>query len=225
MTELPRAAFGTLVMVAIDGTLEEAELEPEERAHFAQLGDVRRRTWLAGRVALRRALSTVGARIEPVLTGSRGEPRLPEGVAASIAHKESVAVALADLALHTLGVDVEYDRPPRVDIVRRVLTPHEVEQRQMLCEADRARAVPVAFSVKEAIYKAIHPFCARYVGFQEVELDLRSLREGAVGVRLLLAPHPFTAGSLEVSARWESATSPSGEPLLIAMARAERRAD
>ena len=87
------------------------------------------------------------------------------------------------------------------------------------------RAVPVAFSVKEAIYKAIHPFCARYVGFQEVELDLRSLREGAVGVRLLLAPHPFTAGSLEVSARWESATSPSGEPLLIAMARAERRAD
>lgn len=222
---LERPAFGSLVLVAIDDSLDAEELASEERAHYETLGDVRRRTWLAGRVALRRARRAV-ERGEPsaVLVGHRGAPLLPPGVAGSIAHKETIAVALAAAEAYRLGVDVEYDRDSRVDIARRVLTERELAHRARLAEGDRARSVRVSFAVKEAIYKAIDPFCARYVGFHEVELELGELAPGEVDVRLGLTPHPFPSGSgLVVSARWEALESPGGEPLLIAMARAEQR--
>ena len=220
---LERAAFGSLALVSIDDSLQESELEPAERAHYGTLGEVRRRTWLAGRIALRRARCAVEtAPPSAVLVGPRGAPLLPPGVAGSIAHKETIAVGIAAAAPYRLGVDVEYDRASRVDISRRVLTERELDLRARLNEELRARSVRVAFAVKEAIYKAIDPFCARYVGFHEVELELGELEPGGVGVRLALAPHPFQGGGgLTVSARWEALESPSGEPILIAMARAE----
>ena len=218
-------SFGRLVMLAIDDTLHAGELAEEERAHYATLGEVRRRTWLAGRIALRRARRAIeGADPSPVLVGPRGEPLLPAGVAGSIAHKETVAVALAARDAGRLGVDVEYDRGSRVDISRRVLTDGELERRARMTEADRARCVRIAFAVKEAIYKAIAPFCQRYVGFHEVELELGELSPGPVAVRLALAPHPFAdATALLVDAAWEAHEAPGGEPIVIAMARADVR--
>jgi enterobactin synthetase component D len=219
---LSRASYGSLAVVAIDDDLNEGELAVEERAHYETLGEVRRRTWLAGRVALRRARGAIeSGPPSAVLVGPRGAPLLPPGISGSIAHKETIAVALAAAEPYRLGVDVEYDRPSRVDISRRILTDRELGRRSRLNEAGRSRVVRVAFAVKEAIYKAIDPFCARYVGFHEVELELGDLTPGDVEVRLALAPAPFAA--LEVRASWEALESPAGEPILIAMARAEQR--
>jgi enterobactin synthetase component D len=217
--------FGHLAVVEIDDSLDAADLAPEERAHYATLGDVRRRTWLAGRIALRRArLAIEPSEPSAVLVGPRGAPLLPRGVAGSIAHKETIAVALAAAESYRLGVDVEYDRASRVDISRRILTERELDLAARLGDEGRGRSVRVAFAVKEAIYKAIDPFCSRYVGFHEVELGLGELAPGDVSVRLALTPHPFTdTESLIVRARWEPGASPRGEPILIAMARAEQR--
>ena len=57
-----------------------------------------------------------------------------------------------------------------MDISAKILTPREREA--LPAEAElRMRRVRLAFSLKEAIYKAIYPKVRRYVAFGEVELD------------------------------------------------------
>jgi 4'-phosphopantetheinyl transferase EntD len=174
------AAFGQLVGLVLPAHDEpaaldslDAELHDEERALAAGLALPRRVTFVGGRVALRRALRAVGCAEAPIASTPRGAPALPSGYAGSIAHKPAIAVALAAAASAdvTLGIDVEPERAPRVDISGRVLTPAERARVAALgSEAARTRELLVAFAAKEAIYKALDPWLGRYVSFQEVEI-------------------------------------------------------
>jgi 4'-phosphopantetheinyl transferase EntD len=176
-------AFGRLVGVPLpaegDGAALEvlvAALMPEEREHAAALSEARRPTWIGGRVALRAALGALGVQAGPLLATPRGGPALPLGVAGSISHKDTLAVALAALApgAETLGIDVEIDpalRAPRVDIAPRVLTPRERERVDALDPVARTREILVAFAAKEALYKALDPWLRRFVSWQEVEIE------------------------------------------------------
>src|SRR5262249_23103935 len=53
-------------------------------------------------------------RPEPILIGDAGEPRLPDGVAASISHSRGIAIALAAPVEYyrAVGVDLELSRLP-----------------------------------------------------------------------------------------------------------------
>ncbi len=176
-------------------------LPSEERAFAAGLTAVRRRTWVGGRVALRRALGLAGLDAPAVLADARGAPVFPPGIAGSISHKETLAVALVTgAASHNawrVGVDVEVDAPRAVDIASRVLTDDEVSEVARVEGPSRAREVLVRFSAKEAIYKAIDPFVRRYVAFKEVAVT--PLPGGAADVRLHL---PASEGTFEVEVRW-----------------------
>jgi enterobactin synthetase component D len=160
-------AHGTCVLVEladVDAAL--AALSPEEQAHAAALGDIRRREFISGRTALRLALGTTA----PILGDPRGAPIVPAGYTGSISHKGALAVALAaPLAPGHVGIDLELAAPPRQDIARRILTPGE----QAALGDDRGKSVTLRFAIKEAIYKAVDPYLRRYVGFLEVELDVR----------------------------------------------------
>jgi 4'-phosphopantetheinyl transferase EntD len=189
------AAFGRLVAVPLPAADDAAALEalaaalrPEERVHAGALG-ARRATWIGGRVALRAALDALGVAAGPLLATPRGAPALPQGVAASISHKDTLAVALAARAPggETLGLDVELEptvRPPRADIAPRVLTPGERARVDPLAPAARTREVLLSFAAKEAIYKALDPWVQRFVSFQEVELA-RAI-DGALAATLRL---------------------------------------
>jgi len=142
-----------------------ARLPPAEQAHAATLGEIRRRDFIAGRLALHEAL---GERASPILTDDRGAPMLPPGWVGSVSHKGPAAAALvAPAGAGWIGVDLELAAPPRLDIARRILTP-----RELAVLPDRGRAVTLRFSLKEAIYKAVDRHLRRYVGFSEVELEL-----------------------------------------------------
>lgn len=173
-------AHGRCVGVALpddDGALDAMAarwLHGDERAFAVTLGPVRRRTWIGGRVALRRALVLAGLEAPAVLADDRGAPVLPPGVAASLSHKAHVAVALvAAEARARVGVDVEVDAPRTHDIGARVLRPEELAEIAALGGAERAHAVLLRFSAKESVYKALDPFVRRYVGFHEVAVRLR----------------------------------------------------
>jgi 4'-phosphopantetheinyl transferase EntD len=179
-------------------------LATEEQAIAASLPTARRRTWTSGRAALREALGRAALPAPAVLVDDRGAPRLPDGVAASISHKDALAVALVgDARDGDLGVDLEVDRRqdatrrPPVDISRRVMTPAELEALEGASEAERALRVLVAFSLKEAVYKALDPFVRRYVGFHEV--SLRFDERGTAEVHLAL---PDLAAGAEVDGTW-----------------------
>jgi 4'-phosphopantetheinyl transferase EntD len=168
-------------------------LRQEEVAHSEGLTAIVRRSWVAGRVALREALGRVGVDTPPVLRNDRGAPDLPSGIAGSVTHKEGLAAALAAREPSArIGVDLEFDVPRTHDIARRVLTAAELEELASWAPGDRDREVLLRFSAKEAIYKAIDPFVRRFVGFQEVLVQ--PLPGGGATVRAALAggEGPFT---------------------------------
>ena len=176
----------------------DAILADEEKAYARGLTDRRRRTWTAGRVALRLALAREGIAHGPLLATSRGAPLLPEGVAGSVSHKDHVAVALvARERRAALGVDVELDAPRPYDVAHHVLT--DDERAEMAHEApdERQRSVLLRFSAKESIYKAVDPFVKRYVGFKEAYVAPRS--DGSARAELHLRPDE---GHFDVEVRW-----------------------
>jgi enterobactin synthetase component D len=195
--ELPHGRCVGLSVAA--GPLDEGALRPEEIAMAAGWSEARRRSFVAGRTALRMALDRAGIDAPAILADDRGAPRLPAGVAGSISHKESVAVALvAQETVARIGVDVEPDEPIRVDIARRVLTPEELVEIEPLVDPERGRAVRLRFSAKEAVYKAIDPFVRRYVDFHEVSLRMVA-EEGRAEVQAHLARGE---GPFDIDVRW-----------------------
>jgi enterobactin synthetase component D len=179
------AAFGRLVGVALPDDEDVAAVDAlvarlvsDEQAFARGLAAARRVTWAGGRVALRAALADLGAGegLGPLGATPRGAPALPPGFAGSISHKRTLAVALAARAdaraPTTLGIDVELDRAPRVDISRRVLGAAERARLDALASPEaRDRELMLTFAAKEAVYKALDPWLARFVAFAEVEID------------------------------------------------------
>jgi enterobactin synthetase component D len=164
-------------------------LDPAEQRHAATLGQHRRTTWIAGRLALRAALAGLGVDAAAILADERGAPVLPRGVVGSISHKRDLAVAMVAIDTgFTLGVDIERCAPSPYDIGRRVLARDEQGELAELDELERGLGVMLRFSLKEAIYKAIDPVLRRHVGFGEVMVTPRD--DGTAEVRHCLE-RPF----------------------------------
>lgn len=171
-----RLEHGRCIGVRLPAPLD--RLVAEERALAARLVEARRDSWVGGRVALRTALERENVDAPAIVADDRGAPAVPRGIAASISHKGSVAVALVAREVRArIGVDVEQDAPPRVDVSARVLA------------EDEAGDVLLRFSAKEAIYKALDPFVRRYVAFKEVSVMPRA--DGSAEVRARLREGPF----------------------------------
>jgi enterobactin synthetase component D len=214
-------AIGRLVGVALPDEEDAIGLEalvaalgPEEQAFARGLPPARRATWAGGRVALRAALAQLGIAAPEIPPTPRGAPALPAGVVGSISHKPTLAVALAARSegpgAATLGLDLELDRAPRVDISARVLTVAERARLDALpSPAARVRELMLSFAAKEALYKALDPWLARFISFQDVELSRGAdgtprasfaPRAGEPSFTLELAEEPV-AGFLVVAAR------------------------
>jgi 4'-phosphopantetheinyl transferase EntD len=205
----------------------------DEWAFADQLAPRRRRSWVAGRAAMRIALAREGIEAPAVDHDDRGAPVLPPGWSGSISHKEVqrtgetlggaacergdvVAVALAGReAMARLGVDVEFDRAPSMDIASHVLRQDEDAALAEMETPARAREVVLRFSAKEALFKALDPFVRRHVGFNEVAVTPH--RDGFAGVVWHLASER-DEGSFASDVIWRRTTG-----LVVTMARVRRR--
>jgi enterobactin synthetase component D len=191
---------GRCVGVAVPAPLE--LLAPEEKTMALAMGEARRGTFAAGRVALRAALKDVGVdAAAAILPDDRGAPQVPAGARGSISHKRTLAVGLAAAGGEPIGVDLEAILPGKIDIARRVLTPREATALIGLPPETHARLVLLHLSLKEAIYKALDPFVRRYVSFQEVGLALHD--DGTAAVSFALPEGPFAA-----EASWREISAP-----------------
>jgi 4'-phosphopantetheinyl transferase EntD len=204
--DLPHGRCVGMVIPAVlpHGAL--ATLHSDERALAEGLPEARQRTFVAGRLALRAALMDLGLPAEPLLISERGAPLLPPGALGSISHKRTLAVGLAARAGgQQIGVDIEDDTPPRIDVSRRVLTNDEAAALASTAPELRARAVLMHLSAKESIYKALDPFVRRHVSFKEASLALRG--DGTWQVTLALTGNegPF---STEVTCQEIQAAAP-----------------
>lgn len=145
-----------------------ARLHPDERAHAVTLGGYRQVQFVGGRLALGDLFSELGLRRAPVLTNEHGAPTFPAGVTGSVTHKNDLAIAMLARGSPGLGIDLEDTDRDRPGVARHVLCPDELAAVEALRAERQWRDTAVRFSVKESVYKALHPFLLRYIGFGEV---------------------------------------------------------
>ncbi|MBW6528621.1 4'-phosphopantetheinyl transferase superfamily protein [Sphingomonas sp. RHCKR7] len=162
---------------------------------IADARPIRRAHYVAGRLCARRALARLGIDHMP----SRRDDATadwPEGYAGSISHTAGYAVAVAArrAAYASLGIDVEQPLSAALeaDLAPLVLTPAE---RDRFARHDVVHLVTLAFSIKEAVFKALWPLTR--VRFEPEDVELIELgAQGAVTVRLVRSlDRRWTAGA------------------------------
>ncbi|MEH0886138.1 enterobactin synthase subunit EntD [Enterobacter sp. UNJFSC 003] len=139
--------------------------------HYAQLADAgrkRKADHLAGRIAASHALRdhTVPG------IGPSGEPLWPEGIAGSITHGGTQAMAVVTHEQHALiGIDCEAILPDReareikdgiVDTLEEIVLSRSGKP--------FALALTLVFSAKESLFKALFPRVKTYLGFDSARI-------------------------------------------------------
>lgn len=143
-------------------------LPPEEARCVRGASERRRRQFASGRHAARAALRRLCGAAPPILRAGR-RPCWPAGCVGAISHSDSLAVAAVapKTAVRGIGIDLE-----RVGRLKPAL------HRKVLTESERQRPWPdpregvLAFSAKEAGYKAVNPLTDAFIAFQEAEAVL-----------------------------------------------------
>ena len=182
-----------------------ARLFPEEERLVGRAVGKRRREFATARACAHRALAELGLEPGPILTGERGEPLWPSGVAGSIAHCDGyrgcVVAPMSELA--SVGIDAEPHAPLPDGLLPDVSLPGE---REML--ARLAAATPaihwdrLLFSAKESVYKTWFPLARRWLGFEDAELTIDP-RARSFEARLLVPGRRHAGAELRgFSGRW-----------------------
>jgi 4'-phosphopantetheinyl transferase EntD len=141
----------------------------EERAVVGMAVRKRRAEFAAGRMASREALREIGIADAPLLPGPDRAPIWPRGVAGTIAHtrRRAVAAVAPTDRVRGIGVDLEPDEPVDPDLFAGILTPDEIDDLEGSPE-ERGRAVRLAFTAKEAVFKCLHPVTGVFLEFGDV---------------------------------------------------------
>ncbi|MEU1007718.1 4'-phosphopantetheinyl transferase superfamily protein [Streptomyces sp. NPDC005890] len=183
-----------------DDPLWDAPLYPVEEALVARSVAKRRREFAAVRGCARRAMEKLGVPPQPVLTGERGAPRWPDGLAGSMTHCDGYCAAALVRAtdLVSLGIDAEPHGPLPEGVGPSVFLPAEATRLDGL--AARWPAVHwdrLLFSAKESVYKAWFPLTRKWLDFSEADITVQPDADGAPYGTLravLLVPGPLVGG-------------------------------
>ena len=144
-----------------------AALLPEEAPLAAAIGAKRLRDFTCGRHSAHLAQTLLGLPERPVLQQGREPLWCPE-LCGSISHSQLWALAGVSTLWRSIGVDVELVSRVIPRLLPSLFRPEEIESLFRL----PAEAGAVAFSAKEAGYKAIYPLVGQFIGFQQASIDL-----------------------------------------------------
>ncbi len=189
-------------VIALAGDPEKLDgaLFPEEQASIARAARKRVQEFTAGRVLARRALEILGCGAMPLPARKDRTPAWPAGAIGSITHTRGfcgVAVALRS-RVRGIGLDAERAADLKDELVPRVCTAREREWLARQPEQSRGSLAKLLFSAKECVYKAQYALTGKFLGFQQVEIEVD------VAGRAFLARIEGTA--LPVSGRFSAGT-------------------
>jgi 4'-phosphopantetheinyl transferase EntD len=155
------------------------DLHARELAHMRDYKPARSVFFAGGRLALRRALWAMEAPgLEPMLPGKNGAPVIPGQFVGSISHTHGLAAALVSRRPPgeegedehmAVGIDVERtSRPTSLRLARKILAAEEERQLGLHLGLDEQQDLTLRFSLKEALYKAIHPLLEQPIAWHSV---------------------------------------------------------
>jgi len=147
---------------------EHALLDAEAASIASSVAAVRRASG-AARIVARRLLAPFGYAGFALRRGASGEPLWPAGITGSLAHDDTVAVAVVGRQsdVRALGIDIEPAVPLPSDMLAQVATAEELRR-----IADDPLQGRLLFAAKEAVYKACYPLDRAFLEFHDIEVDL-----------------------------------------------------
>lgn len=106
--------------------------------------------------------------------GADGAPIWPDGLVGSITHTRGYCgvVVARGADVRAVGVDAESAADLKPGLESRICTAGERAFLERRPAGSRGRWGKFLFSAKEAVYKCQYPLTGRYLGFQEVELEI-----------------------------------------------------
>jgi enterobactin synthetase component D / holo-[acyl-carrier protein] synthase len=131
--------------------------------------------FVAGRRCAAAALATLGLTSHPLPIGRDGAPVWPTGVVGSITHTDGFVCAAAALARDAEGLGIDAEpvlSRHRVSLVEHcIATRAELAAVTALARLDRAAALTLVFSAKEALYKCLYPLVGRVFDYLEADVE------------------------------------------------------
>jgi len=139
-------------------------LKGQETILCRNFSPTRLRTFAAGRVSSRLALSYLGIEPCPIGMKSKGEPVWPPNITGSISHTNDLAIAAVANKKHfvSLGIDVERCGALTQNLEAQVRS----EEDPLICDPT------LLFSIKESAYKCVSDQCSKIPDFTEAAVDL-----------------------------------------------------
>lgn len=163
---LPLGAFA-LARAITPGDAE--MLRPEEIEDFGEAVPKVLAQSGSARAAARQLMVRLGHPPATIRRGFSRAPLWPVGIVGSLTHTASIAAAAIApaAALTGLGIDLEHAQALDPALAAMILTEREAQTVDR-----RTLGVQMHFSIKEAVFKAVHPLDGIFLDFKDVELDL-----------------------------------------------------
>lgn len=134
----------------------------------------RKLEFLSGRLCARRAIRSLCNSDTHVGAADDRSPQWPTGIIGSISHTSCFATAAvaSSFSLRSIGVDSEtiVERDVAEIIRNDCLTSTERDYFSRLHFCSTVELLTLAFSAKEAVYKALYPLTRQFLEFQDIEL-------------------------------------------------------
>ncbi|MBW7470048.1 4'-phosphopantetheinyl transferase superfamily protein [Marinobacter sp. M216] len=142
-----------------------------ERELMRRAGAKRKKEFFSGRCLARLALKRAGWPIQALDRGPLGNPIWPAHIIGSITHDQhfGMAVVTHDSEVQGIGIDL-IENPGKVDRQIDHLIMHVEEELLLAARFPELPAPAVAFSVKEAVVKAVSVHIGRFMDFLDIQL-------------------------------------------------------
>ena len=163
---------------AVVATLREpgnvGDLLPEEAFFIGRSSPKRVQEFAAGRVCARRALAQFGVEDFPVRVAHDRRPLWPEQMIGSITHTAGfcAAVVAERKTLGAVGLDSETVGHVTPDLWPTICVPAESDWLASLPVGERAAAITLIFSAKEAFYKCQYPLTREWLDFHDLSIEV-----------------------------------------------------
>jgi 4'-phosphopantetheinyl transferase EntD len=160
----------------------------------------------AGQACTRRVLAALGR--PPAVVGRTPDrrPIWPDGVTGSLTHAAGFACAVAGRTSHFRAIGVDIEQVERVDAAVADYVCREDERRHHAGLPDPASSLwpAIAFSAKEALYKALPGAAEARLDFADLSLRLSITGPGSGGfaVQAIEVARPWAADALRMDGYW-----------------------
>lgn len=182
------------VVIEATATMWEGILPLEEEQFIRRAVARRRREFTAGRNCARRALAQLGVHSSAIPVGRLREPIFPSGISGSITHTADFCAAAVVRVGQTgsIGIDAEQNEAVGAEIRPLIVSADEERALSFASPLDAVDPVKIAFSAKEAFYKAFCQQAHQFLEWRDARLAL-DWSSGRFMIEVLSqqAPPPF----------------------------------